>query len=68
MIIVDKVLGECALDIFVGESTVDSFVEYGYSFALHRKLTDDEVLDIQDNFIAEIQMWAYTEGGSKNHN
>ena len=67
MIIKDKVLGKCELEISIEPSSVNSFIISGYSLGLDRELTDDELNDLQSNYAGEIEYYS-CENGSINHN
>lgn len=60
-------LGTVEISINVRRSTVDSFVEQGFSETLDRDLTDLELDYINDHYTAEIQEYAW-ENGSRSHN
>lgn len=64
----DPELGKCELEIMVAiQSAVDSFIMSGYSIDLDRPLTERELDDFNEAYIAEIQMYSL-ENGSRNHN
>lgn len=69
MKIKDQILGECEVEISHGRiSSVDSFLESGYSSTLDRELTDEELDRLQGEYEAEIQEISYGGGHSPNHN
>lgn len=60
--------GVCDAQIYVDSfSSVDSFIKSAYSEKLDRELTDDELLELQEDFEGEVQEYAYMNG-SRNHN
>ena len=62
MKITDKNLGVCELE----RSTVDSFVEGGWSDTFKRHLTEIEIDYINENYRGEIQEYAWEKGITTN--
>lgn len=62
------ILGTCEVEVNVDPfSSVDSFLESGFSVSLNRDLTDSELDQLQNMYEAEIQEYSW-ENGSRNHN
>lgn len=64
----DEVLGECEVEIQHGRhSSVDSFLDSGYSVTLDRELTSDELERLQDEHSDDIQMESYQDCIEEGH-
>jgi hypothetical protein len=68
MIINDKTLGKCEVEIEYARSTVDCYIGRGYSLTFDRELTDIELDYLQDHYSGDIQEHAWESGNCRDHN
>jgi len=69
LMIKDKKLGECELLIHVDSfSAVDSYIQSGFSNDLNRFLTEEELIELDEVYAADVQDYAWQSGGTRNHN
>ncbi len=59
--------GHLDCDVHVANSTVDSYITRAWSEHLDRELNDDEIAELQEEYSAEVQEYAW-QNGSVNHN
>lgn len=61
----DTAFGEVQLEIDVGRSAVDSFIQEGFSLTYDRELTEDELEYLQDRYPDEIFEYSMENGSRR---